>query len=92
MKRELLVKDPILINHPLANRVSVQDSSAHLCVPGISSEVAFFWGLNFQTIVLKEFAEYTDSAEGDTRIYSHVPNQLIESFLNEYRVVKPIGK
>jgi hypothetical protein len=92
MKKELLIKDPVLVNHPLANRMSIQDSSSHNCVQGISSEVAFFWGLKFQTIVLEEFAEYTDGADGDTRIYSYVPNELIESFLNEYRVVKGIGK
>ena len=83
--KKLIVHDPIKINHPFANKMSVQDSSAHYCNPGKSSEIAFFYGSKFQTNVLEEFAEYTDSTDGDTRIYSYVPNELIELFLNKYR-------
>lgn len=82
---KLIVHDSIKINHPLANKISVQDSSHHYCISGKSSEIAFFINKNFQTKIVKEFAKYTDNIEGDTRVYSFVPNELVEEFLNKYR-------
>lgn len=82
---KLIVNDPIKINHPLANKMSVQNSSHHHSTED-TSEIAFFLHNKFQTIVIKEFADYSDGAiGGDTLVYGYVPNELIESFLNEYR-------
>lgn len=84
--KKLIVHDPIKINHPLANKMSVQDSSAHYCNPGKSSEIALFLHNKFQTIVIEEFADYADGViGGDTLVYGYVPNEIIESFLNKYR-------
>lgn len=82
---KLIVRDLIKINHPLADKISVQDSLHHYASQ-YTSEVAFFYKNKFQTIVLKEFADYCDGDQsGDTLVYGYVPNELIESFLNEYR-------
>ena len=41
----------------------------------------------FQTEIIAEFAEYTHAEPDlDTRIYSHVPNRLIYSFLAKWKV------
>lgn len=84
VKKEFYVNDHHVINHPIVNRMSVQNSPLHHSSE-TTSEVAFFWGLKFQTIVLEEFAEYTHTQSGDTRVYDFVPNELIESFLKTYR-------
>ena len=82
---KIIFNDHVKINHPLANRVSVQDSEYHQCTPGVSSEIAFFIGKKFQTQVIEEFAGYADGLEGDTLVYSWVPNEIIERFLEVYR-------
>lgn len=83
---KLIVHDLIKINHPLANKMSVQDSSLHYCNPGKSSEIAFFIHNKFQTKIIEEFANYSDGgSESDTLVYSYVPNELVELFLNKYR-------
>ena len=85
--KDYTFKNPVKINHPLADKISVQDSERHYCVPGKSSEIAFFIGKNFQTEIIAEFADYTHvEPELDTRVYSHVPNELIYSFLAKWRV------
>ena len=71
------------INHPLADRVSVQNSWAHHAGEN-TSEIAFFLGKKFQTEIIEEFADYADGVEGGTRVYSWVPNNLIENFLQKY--------
>ena len=84
--KEFYLNDPIRIDHPLANKISVQDSEYHHCVPGKSSEVAFFVNKKFQTEILKEFAEYADGVEGDTLVYSWVPNELVNEFVEKHSV------
>jgi hypothetical protein len=82
---KLIVHDPIKINHPLANKMSVQNSSHHYSTE-YTSEIAFFLNNKFQTKVIEDFAEYCDGATGgDTLVYGYVPNELVESFLNKYR-------
>lgn len=83
---KIIFHDHVKIIHPLADRISVQDSYAHHCTPGVSSEIAFFLNNKFQTKVIKEFADYADRVEGDTLVYSFVPNDLIEKFLETYRL------
>lgn len=83
---KIVFNNHIKIVHPLADRISVQDSYAHHCTPGVSSEIAFFLNNKFQTKIIEEFAGYADGLEGDTLVYSWVPNKIVESFLDKYRV------
>ena len=79
------INERIKINHPMADQISVQNSPAHYCVNGESSELAFLYRGRFQLKTMQEFAEYAEKSDGDTRVYSYVPNELVESFLKEYR-------
>jgi len=81
-----IFRDSIKIDHPLAEKVSVQDSEFHYCTPGKSSEIAFFKGGKFVTQPIEPFAKYALDNEGETLVYSFVPNVIIEQFLEEYRV------
>ena len=83
---KITFNDHIKIDHPLANKISVQNSEYHHCTPGKSSEIAFFLNNKFQTEIIEEFADYADGLEGDTLVYSWVPNNLIEDFLEKYRL------
>jgi hypothetical protein len=85
MKKNIF-RDSIKINHPLAEKISVQDSEYHYCTPGKSSEIAFFMNRQFVTQPIEPFAKYALDNEGETLVYSFVPNELIETFLEEYRV------
>lgn len=79
------INDRIKINHPMADSISVQDSPSHYCINGESSELAFLYRGRFQLETMEEFADYSEYSEGDTRVYSYVPNELVESFLEKYR-------
>lgn len=76
---------PIAINHPMADQISIQDSEYHYCTPGVSSEIAFFRGKEWVVAPIEPFAQYHDGCAYDTAVYGHVPNELIESFLEEYK-------
>jgi hypothetical protein len=84
--KEFFLNDPIKINHPLANRMSVQNSPSHYCTPGQSSEIAFFRDGIFQTAIIEEFANYASDEDADTRIYNWVPDELIDEFLELFGV------
>lgn len=77
------------IVHPMADEISVQDSSYHMCRPGISSEIAFF--LNGEWVIepIEPFADYHDGSDADasTAVYGWVPNELIDAFLHENHAV-----
>lgn len=79
------INERIKINHPMADQISVQNSPAHYCVNGESSELAFLYRGRFQLETMQEFAEYSEYPYGDTRVYSYVPNELVNDFLNTYR-------
>ena len=81
----MMLRKSIKINHPLADRISVQDTEFHCCTPGKSSEVAFFKGNEFVVTPIEPFAAYHDgSTEADkSAIYGWVPNDLIDAFLQE---------
>ena len=72
------------INHPLANEISIQESTRHLCTPTVSSELAFFLNGRWVTKTIPEFAEYAEFPTGDTRVYGWVPNEMIDDFLETY--------
>lgn len=82
--KDFWLNDLIDINHPYANRMSVQDSPSHYAGKN-TSEVAFFVNQKFQTRVIPEFAKYADGEAGGTLVYGWVPNELIENFLDTYR-------
>lgn len=69
----------------MADSISVQNSPAHYCVNGESSELAFLYRGRFQLETMQEFADYSEKSDGDTRVYSYVPNELVNEFLNTYR-------
>ena len=78
------------INHPLADCVSVV-SGPGTYSGGNSKELAFFNNKKWVTEIIPEFednVEYETSLpfEGDTRVYSYVPNQDIELFLVNWGV------
>ena len=75
----------ITINHPMADEVSIIDHQYAYCESGVSSEIAFFVRDKWVTDILPEFAEYADARGGDTLVYCHVPNDLLASFVGEYR-------
>jgi len=83
--KDFWLNNTIKIDHPLADRISVQDSPSHYANEN-SSEVAFFHGGVFVTTPIEPFAQYADAEAGDTRVYGWVPNEIIEQFLEEYRV------
>jgi hypothetical protein len=83
--------DPIRISHPMADKVSVQDTKYHHCTPGKSSEIAFFKNGNFVVDPIAPFEKYhdgSDPATHTTAVYDYVPNELIDEFLSEYRLDK----
>ena len=82
--KDFWLNDLVHINHPLADRVSVQNSPMHHAGKN-TSELAFFRGGVFQTAIIDEFAEYTSDEAGGTRVYDWVPNEKIEKFLDTYR-------
>ena len=84
--KEFFLNDPIRINHPLADKMSRQNSPSHYCIPGKSSELAFFCNGVFQTTIIEEFADYADSDVGDTRTYNWVPDDLIDEFIELFGV------
>ena len=82
--KDFWLNDLVHINHPLADRVSVQNSPMHHAGKN-TSELAFFRGGVFQTEIIEEFAQYTSDEAGGTRVYDWVPNEKIEKFLDTYR-------
>ena len=73
------------INYPMATHISVQDHSRHYCTPGVSSEIAFFKKGKWVVDIIPEFADYSDGDNcGDTLVYAHVPNELINKFLKKW--------
>lgn len=49
------------------------------------SEIAFFRNNDWVVKPLPEFAQYHDGSDGDTAVYGWVPDELIDSFISEYR-------
>jgi hypothetical protein len=81
MMNKIIFKPSIKINHPLATSISVQDTEHHYCTPGKSSEIAFFKAGKFVTEFIEPFEKYSMGNQGETMVYSFVPNELIEEFL-----------
>jgi hypothetical protein len=75
---------PKKIHHPMADEISIQDGQYHYCTPGVSSEIAFFMNRKWVTKHIEPFSPYADSIAGDTMVYGHVPNELIDEFLKEW--------
>ena len=71
------------ISHPMADQISVQDSTMHMCTPGASSEIAFFLKGRWVTDVIPFFRDFAEYSTGDTRVYGWVPNEMIDEFLKD---------
>jgi len=83
--KDFWLNGTIKINHPLADRISVQNSPSHYAGKN-SSEVAFFHHGVFVTQPIEPFTQYAEAEVGDTMVYPWVPNEIIETFLEKYRV------
>ena len=83
--KDFWLNDTIKINHPLADRMSVQNSPMHHAGEN-TSELAFFRNGVFQTAIIEEFANYASDNAGDTRVYDWVPNDLIDEFIELFGV------
>ena len=73
------------LNHPIADKISIVDHAYAYARQGSTSEIAFFKGKNWVLDIIEPFDAYADSLAGDTRVYGHVPNELIDTFLETYR-------
>lgn len=87
----------IKINHPLADEISIQNSPYHYS-NDTCSELAFFKDGIWVLDTIPEFEEYEREARRRylprdakrrktiyTFVYSFVPNELINEFLDKYR-------
>lgn len=72
------------INHPSADSISIQNSSFHYA-NDTCSELAFFKKGKWVLTVIPEFKGYESNFYTGTMVYSLVPNDLIEKFLEQYR-------
>jgi hypothetical protein len=73
----------VKIVHPKADSISIQDTPFHYCTPGRSSEIAFFLRGDFVEEALEPFLAYADRPVDGMRVYSYVPNTLIDAFIEE---------
>lgn len=71
------------IIHPKADEISVIDHGMAMARKGISSEIAFFLNGDWVTDPIEPFADYHDGSFSDTAVYSYVPNELVNAFLDE---------
>ena len=79
------VMPKIKINYPLADEISIQNSTFHYANDSCS-EIAFFKKGKWVLDIIPEFAGYqVEKLDTDTLVYSLVPNDLIEDFLDKYR-------
>jgi hypothetical protein len=74
------------INHPMADTISISTGEGVYSGDN-TSEIAFFQNRKWVTIPVPEFSEYHDGSPSDaiSCVYTWVPNDLIESFLNLHR-------
>ena len=75
----------ITINHPMANRISVQNHGGAYAGT-TTSELAFFRDDEWVVEPIPEFAEYHDGSPkyADLAVYGWVPNDLVLEFLEKY--------
>jgi hypothetical protein len=75
------------INHPLADTVSVVVGIGTYSTTS-QSELAFFKDGEWVTQIIPEFENYHDGSpiHADTCVYPWVPNELVNEFLETYRV------
>ena len=72
------------IKHPMADTISVI-SGIGTYAGANTSEIAFFHKGEWVVTPIDPFADYHDGSDwdADTAVYPYVPNDLIESFLEE---------
>ena len=76
----------IAITHNDADTISISKGKGAYCGKS-SSEIAFFLKGEWVVTPIEYFAKYHDHwpSYATTAVYGWVPNELIESFLDEYR-------
>ena len=73
------------LNHPMADKISIIDHKHAYARQGSTSEIAFFMGRDWVLDIIEPFGAYADEVAGDTLVYSYVPNEILDNFLNTYR-------
>lgn len=74
----------IKINHPLVDTISIITDYGSYSGAN-TSEIAFFWRGQWATNPIEPFTKYMDSPDCDNPVYTWVPNEVIDAFLDEYR-------
>lgn len=69
------------IKHPMADTISIANDS-FACSTEDTSEIAFFLKGKWVTEAIEPFADYYYGGT-DTAVYTWVPNELIDAFLDE---------
>ena len=77
----------VKINHIMADTISISTGQGAYGGEN-TSEIAFFRNNDWQVIAIPDFAIYHDgsSSNADTAVYPYVPNELIDAFLEKYKV------
>jgi hypothetical protein len=77
------------IQHPMANRVSVQNHGGAYADTQ-RSELAFFQDDEWVVAPIPEFAEYHDGSpsDADIAVYPWVPNDLVVGFLRKFAAAR----
>jgi len=75
------------IKHPLADTMSVVNGFGTYAGEN-TSEVAFFFKGEWVVAPIEPFADYHDGSDedADTAVYPYVPNDLIQSFIDENKI------
>ena len=75
------------IKHPLADTMSVVNGFGTYAGAN-TSEVAFFFKGEWVVTPIEPFADYHDGSDwdADTAVYPYVPNDLIQSFIDENKL------
>lgn len=75
------------IKHPLADTMSVVNGFGTYAGAD-TSEVAFFFKGEWVVTPIEPFADYHDGSDwdADTAVYPYVPNDLIQSFIDENKI------
>jgi hypothetical protein len=77
------------IQHPMANRISVQNHGGAYA-DAQRSELAFFQDDEWVVEPIPEFAEYHDGSpsDADIAVYPWVPNDLVVGFLRKFAAAR----
>lgn len=77
----------VKISHPMADTISISTGEGAYA-GNYTSEVAFFSNSEWVVLPIPELNAYHDGSpsDSDTAVYGWVPNNILDEFLNTYRV------